>query len=103
MTKSFRETMKENNAKFKQGMEANKEKARMESASLKSEYKEKQEANKADLTEAKANRPVGNERMKNTLVKGFALWLAIPAIVVILIVGLFIAVGLWDWFIGLFS
>lgn len=103
MAKSFRETMKENNAKFKQGMEANKEKTRLESANIKSEYKEKQEANKADLAEVKANKPVGTERMKNTLVKGFALWLAIPVIIFIIIVGLFIAVGLWDWFIGLFS
>lgn len=102
-TKSFRETMKENNANFKKGMQENKEKTQKEKAVITSEYKNKQGSNKADLAEAKANQPNGYERTRNTLVKGFALWLAIPVIVVILIVGLLIAVGTWDWIVGLFN
>lgn len=70
---------------------------------LKNEYKEQREADKVELAEKRANRPTGYERTRNILTQGFALWLAIPALLFIFIVGLFVVVGLWDWVIGLFS
>ena len=104
MTKqTFRESMRENNAKFKKDMKVNKEKTRSDSDKLIGEWNEKKTEYAAAKAETQTVKPVGVARMKNTMVKGFALWLAIPAIVVIIIVGLFVVVGLWDWVIGIFS
>lgn len=104
MTKqTFRESMKENNAKFKKGMDANKESNAVKKAELKNQWGDmKTEYNSAKV-EAQTNKPVGLERTKKTLLNGFALWLAIPAIMFIIIVGLLIGVGIWDWVIGLFN
>lgn len=102
-TKTFRETMRENNAKFKKDMEANKEKNSMKKAELKGDWNDKKAEFKSIKAESQSSKPVGFERTKRTLVNGFALWLAIPAIVIIVIVALLFGVGVWDWFTGLFS
>ncbi|MGN7409956.1 hypothetical protein [Sporosarcina sp. SAFN-010] len=143
-TKSFRETLKENNAKFKEGMQADKEKRaaqhaenkkqwnqskakvkedlqsikapdftgvkdefKTKFAESKNEFKEQHEENKAKFAEKKASpktdAPVKRFRASDVLVMGLSLWLAIPLLVVIFIVGLLAVVGAWDWIVGLFN
>lgn len=102
-TKTFRESMKENNATFKRDLKAGKDNTQSKKVKIKERHDGKKAEYDSVKKEVQTVRPAGLNRTGNVLVTGFALWLAIPAIVVILIIGLFAGVGLWDWFTGLFS